>query len=79
MRCTGTINHANIPNAHLVYGNPQHAGTTQTEYTRWGSPALTLPGTFAGRAVTSQDQTAQLVQEVIIFIVQKPINAFTQI
>ena len=52
---------------------PQHAETCQTEHTRWGSPALTLPV-----ILTTQDRTAQLVQ-VITFIVQKPINAFTKI
>ena len=71
------LNSASFPHTlnylHLI-GNPQNSETSQTENTRRRSPALTLPAIFAGRAVTSQDQTAQLVQEVITGNVPKPTN-----
>ena len=58
---------ADIPKAPLTkIITPENAETSLTEYTQLGSPALTLPpGTFAGRAVKTQDQTAQLAQEII--------------
>ena len=69
------LNTANFPKAHLMNViTPQHAETSQTEHTRLGSPALTLQV-----ILTTQDKTAQLVQEVTTFIVPKPINAFTRI
>ena len=68
------LNTADIPKAHLMkIITPQHAETSQTEHTRRGSPALTLPV-----ILTTRDKTAQLVQ-VITFFVPNPINAFTEI
>ena len=54
---------------------PQPAETSQTEYSRWGSPAQTQT-TFAGRAVTRRGLDAQPAPTQLTSNVLKPINAF---
>ena len=54
----------------------QPAGTTQTEYSRLGSPAQTCQSTFAWRAVTHRGQDAQPAQTLLTSDVLKLINAF---
>ena len=55
----------------------QPAETSQTEYSRWGSPAQTQR-TFAGRAVTRRDLDAQRAAKTqLTSYVLNPINAFT--
>ena len=58
---------------------PPPAETSQTEYSRWGSPAQTLQTTFAGRAVTRRGLDAQLAPTQLTSDVLKPINAFTRV
>ena len=64
----------------MKIGTPQPAETSQTEYSRWGSPAQTRQTTFAGRAVTRQGPTAQPAAPTqLTSYVLKPINAFTRV
>ena len=57
--------------------SPQPAETSQTEYSRWGSPAQTRQTTFAGRAVTRRGLDAQPAAKTqLTSDVQNPINAF---
>ena len=68
---------------------PQPAETSQTEYSRWGSPAQTrqtiaitinmTETTFAGRAVTHQGLDAQRAPTQLTSDVLEPINAFTPV
>ena len=66
---------ATIPRAHLIVTTPPPAETSQTECSRWGSPAQTRQTTFAGRAVTRRGQTAQPAPTQLISDVQNQINA----
>ena len=52
---------ATILRAQVIVISPQPAETSQTEYSRWGSPAQTHQTTFAGRAVTRRDLDAKHV------------------
>ena len=62
-----------------MFFSPQPAETSQTEYSRWGSPAQTRQTTFAGRAVTRRDLDAQPAPTQLTSDVLKPINAFTRV
>ena len=74
------LSSATIPRAHLMnIIFPQPAETSQTEYSRWGSPAQTHQTTFAGRAVTCQGLDAQPAPTQLSSNVHKPINAFTPV
>ena len=68
---------ATIPRAHLIVTTPPPAETSQTECSRWGSPAQTRQTTFAGRAVTRRGPTAQPAPTQLTSIVLKLISAFT--
>ena len=70
---------ATFPRAHLMMISPPPAETSQTEYSRWGSPAQTHQTTFAGRAVTHRGLDAQLAPTHITSDVLSPINAFTPV
>ena len=73
---------ATIPRAHLVLFCPPPAKTSQTEYSRWGSPAHCGhrgPNTFARIAVTRRDLDAQPAPIKLTSGVQNPINAFTPV
>ena len=71
------LSSATIPRAHLMkIITPPPAETSQTECSRWGSPAQTRQTTFAGRAVTRRGPTAQPAQTKPTSDVQNLINAF---
>ena len=73
------LSSATTPRAQLIIISPQPAETSQTECSRWGSPAQTQT-TFARRAVTRRDLDAQLAAKTqLTSDVHNPINAFTPV
>ena len=63
---------ATIPRAHLIIISPPPVKTSQTEYSRWGSPALAR---FVWRAVTRRSLDAQPAPTQLTSDVLNPSNA----
>ena len=62
-----------------MFFSPQPAETSQTGYSRWGSPAQTRQTTFAGKAATRRGLDAKRAATQLTSDVLKPINAFTRV